>query len=96
MKVVSSFEIPEEVAKELSELLTKQGIRERLLSSLVGTEKYEEVENDLVDLIQRIDAIKNLITSEYVPEQYRYDWYTWNYDGWTISKNTLYIYSEND
>ena len=48
-KVIDSFEIPEDLAKELSELLTKQTIRERILLQLVTEpEKFEEVEKTLI------------------------------------------------
>jgi hypothetical protein len=90
--VVGSFEIPEELAKELSTLITKQGIRERLLATLVGEEKYDEVEESLIELIQRIDVIKNKITEEYVPEEFRSEDYVWNYDGYEIAGRKVVIY----
>ncbi len=90
-----TFEIPEEVAKELSELLTKQSIREHLLlNTLNDKEKYDEVERQLIPIIQKIDAIKNKITNEFVPKQYNSEKYMWNYDGYEISKNILQIYEE--
>ena len=90
-----TFEIPEEVAKELSELLTKQSIREHLLlNTLNDKEKYDEVERQLIPIIQKIDAIKNKITNEFVPTQYNSEKYMWNYDGYEISKNVLQIYEE--
>jgi len=90
-----TFEIPEEVAKELSELLTKQSIREHLLlNTLNDKEKYDEVERQLIPIIQKIDAIKNKITNEFVPSQYNSEKYMWNYDGYEISKNILQIYEE--
>ena len=70
--IINSFEIPEELAKELSDLLTKQTIRERLLLQLVDNPvKYEQVESMLLPITSKIEAIKFKITNEYVPEEYR-------------------------
>lgn len=88
-----SFEIPEELAKELSTLLAKQTIKEHLLENIISDkDKFDEVESQLVPIIQKIDAIKNKITSEYVPEQYRSEKYSWNFDGYEVSGNLLQIY----
>ena len=91
-KVVSQFEIPEALAKELSELLIKQSIRERLLATLISQpEQYEEAEKNLIPIISRIEAIKMKITSEYVPAKYQSSAYIWNYDGYEISGCTVDI-----
>ena len=83
---VGSFEIPEELAKELSELLTKQTIRERLLVQLIDEPaKYEQAEAMLVPVTAKIEAIKVKITDEYVPTEYRSAEYMWNYDGFEVA-----------
>ena len=90
--MIDTFEIPEELAKELSELMTKQSIRERMLLMLVDQPtRYEEMERMLIPIVNRIDFIKNKITSEYVPEKYRSDKYVWNYNGYDIAKNIVDI-----
>lgn len=92
-KVVGHFDIPEELAKELSELLLKQSIRERVLTQIAISqpEKFDEVEGALIPISSRIEAIKVKITKEYVPEAYRSPRYVWNYNGWEIDKNSLEI-----
>lgn len=93
--VVDYFEIPEELAKELSDLLTKQTIRERMLTQLIGEpEKYEEAEKMLIPVVSRIEAIKVKITKEYVPEKYNSIRYMWNYDGWEVDKNRVQVIEE--
>lgn len=93
-KLVASFEIPEELAKELSELLTKQTIRERLLVQLIDEPtKYEKAEAILLPVTAKIEAIKVKITNEYVPEEYRSSEYIWNYDGWEIAGSNVNIYT---
>ena len=83
--IVGSFEIPEELAKELSELLTKQTIRERLLIQLIEDPvKYEQAEAMLIPITAKIEAIKIKITNTFVPDQYRSAKYIWNYDGWEV------------
>lgn len=91
-KVISTFEIPEELAQELSKLLTTQSIRERVLVSLANEpEKYVEFEEQLIPIVQRIEHIKFIITSEYVPAEYSNENYMWNYDGWEINKNIIQV-----
>ena len=95
-KVIDYFEIPDELAKELSKLLTLQTIRERLLIQLVGDKKFEEVENSLIDVTAKIEAIKIKITKEYIPLQYNSELYIWNYDGYEVDKNKVQIIIEEE
>ena len=91
--VRGTFEIPEEIAKELSDLLARQTIKEHLLANLVSDrEKFDDVEAQLIPIIQKIDAIKSKITIEYVPDEYKNERYSWNFDGYEVSKNVLQIY----
>lgn len=90
--VVAEFTIPEELAQELSDLLVKQTIRERVLVQLVDQpEKYEEAEKLLIPITRKIEAIKVKITKEYVPEKFNSAQYMWNYDGYDISENRVQI-----
>lgn len=90
--VVSTFNIPEDLAKRLSELLTKKMIREGLLANNMSDPvKYEQAENLLVPVVSEIEAIKYKITNEYVPEKYRSEKYFWNYDGYEIDGTTVQI-----
>ena len=90
--IVGSFTIPEELAQELSDLLTKQTIRERLLIQLIDDPvKYEQAENMLVPITAKIEAIKVKITNEYVPKHYRFAKYSWNYDGWEVAGNKVMV-----
>ena len=94
--MVGSFEIPVELANELSELLTKQTIREKLLLQLIDDPvKYEQAESLLLPITSKIEAIKFKITNEYVPSHYRYSNYIWNYDGWEVAGNKVNVYSTN-
>lgn len=91
-QVVDNFEIPEDLAKELSELLVKQTIRERILLQLVADpDKFEEVEKSLVPITAKIEAIKNRITKEFVPEEYNSTKYMWNYESWEVARNKVQI-----
>ena len=93
--VIDHFEIPEELARELSELLTKQVIRERLLLQLINDpEKYEQAESNLVPITAKIEAIKLKITKEYIPDKYNSRRYVWNYNGFEIDQNRVEIIEE--
>lgn len=82
---IDTFEIPEEIGKELTNLLTTQVIREKLMTQVINEpDKYESLEKGLIPVIQRIDVLRNTITNDYVPEVYRSDKYSWNYDGYEI------------
>ena len=90
--IVGAFTIPEELAKELSDLLTKQTIRERLLVQLIEDPvKYEQAEKMLIPVTAKIEAIKVKITNEYVPEEFRSPKYVWNYDGWEVCENIVNV-----
>jgi len=90
--IVGSFTIPEELAKELSELLTKQTIRERLLLQLIEDPvQYEQTEKMLIPVTSKIEAIKVKITNEYVPEEFQSSKYVWNYDGWEVAENKVNV-----
>lgn len=93
--VIDYFEIPEDMAKELSNLLTKQTIRERLLSQLLlEPEKYQQAEEMLIPITAKIEAIKIKITKEFVPKKYNSKNYMWNYDGWEVDQNRVQIIEE--
>lgn len=91
-KIIDNFEIPYELALELSELLTRQTIRERLMMQNIGDkDRFRELEDLLVPITAKIESIKVKITEEYVPERYRYQRYSWNYDGYEVSQNVIQI-----
>lgn len=93
--VIDHFEIPDALAKELSELLTKQTIRERLLMQLVGDpEKYEQAENLLIPITAKIEAIKVKITKEFVPAKYNSRRFMWNYNSYEVDKNKVQVIEE--
>lgn len=93
MKRVTTFEIPEEIAKHLSVLLVKEKVRKELLSNLIGNKnKFEEVEQLLIEVSSEVEKIKHDITTLYVPEQYRSEEFIWDYNGFEIDKNILTIY----
>lgn len=91
-QIVGTFEIPEELAKELSALLTKQTIRMQVLTNVIDQpDKYEIAEKNLIPITRKIEAIKVKITKEYVPDKYDDPKYVWNYDGWDVSENKVQI-----
>ena len=93
--IVGSFNIPDELAKELSELLTKQTIRERILVQLVDDQvKFEQAEKMLIPITSKIEAIKIKITNEYVPNEFRSPKYVWNYDGYEVAGFTVNVLTD--
>jgi hypothetical protein len=91
-KVIDWFEIPDPLARGLSELLVKQTIRERILIQLVGEpEKYEEAEKLLIPITAKIEAIKTKITKEYIPAKYNSRKYMWNYNSYEIDENKVEV-----
>lgn len=94
-QIIDYFEIPEDLAIELSDLLIKQTIRERLLTQLINDQtKYEKAEELLIPITAKIEAIKIKITKEYIPEKYNSPKYMWNYDGWEVDENKVQIIEE--
>jgi hypothetical protein len=97
-QVLSSFEIPAPLAHELSDLLTKQTIKMNLLMQILdkpnfSKSEYDALEDTLVPITARIEAIKLKITKEYVPKEYCSPEYMWNYDGFEVAGNMVDILS---
>jgi len=76
---------------DLSDLLTKQMIRERTLVNLAGKPEYDEFEAQLIPIVNKIEAIKLRITREFVPEKYRHPDFSWNYNGAEVAGNNVEI-----
>lgn len=93
MERVTTFEIPEELAKHLSILLVKEKVRKELLSNSIGNKnKFEEVEQLVVEVSSEVEKIKYDITTLYVPEKYRSEEFVWDYNGFEIDNNIVTIY----
>lgn len=93
MERVTTFEIPEELAKHLSILLVKEKVRKELLSNSIGDKnKFEEVEQLVVEVSSEVEKIKHDITTLYVPEKYRSEEFVWDYNGFEIDNNIVTIY----
>lgn len=91
---VATFDLPEEFAKELSRCLTRSSIKRSLLTELVGVDsvKAEVIENELIVLEDQISALKDKVSKEHVPAEYRDVKYSWAYDGYAVSGVTVTIY----
>ena len=92
--VIDHFEIPEELAKRLSDVMTMVSIRMQMLERKTGDE-YDEFEKQLMKPMAEFESIKIKITREYIPDKYRSSSkYIWNYNGWETSKNLVEIIEE--
>lgn len=93
MERVTTFEVPESIAKRLSELLIKERVRKQLLAESVNDpSRFDELENLVIIIVSEIDKIKHDITTLYVPNEYRSEDYIWDYNGYEIDKNHFTIY----
>lgn len=96
MERVTTFEVPEHIAKRLSDLLIKERVRKQLLFDAVNdSSKFDELENLLIVVTAEIDKIKYDITTLYVPNDYRSDDYMWDYNGFGIDGNHFTIYKSS-
>jgi len=78
--VIDTFEIPKELADELSALLTKSSIRRSLMLEVINQPtKYEAMEELLLPVETRSMVLKQIITNQFVPEKYRSQAYTWHF-----------------
>lgn len=97
MKYINTFEIPVEMAKELSLLTGKEKIRKDLLfSSINNPETFSKVEKELITIMEQLEGLKQKITDEYVPDEYRSEEYVWVHNGWEIDKNNIGIIYASD
>lgn len=81
--LVATFEVPVELAEELSTLLIKEEVLQTSIDHLFsqGDENWTEVMDELTKVKSRINALKNKVTSDFVPDQYKDPRYVWNYEG---------------
>ena len=94
-RVIDYFEIPEDIAKELSDVMVKHSIRESILLKLVNDkEKYEAAEANLIPITARLEALKIQITRDYVPKKYNSRKFIWNYNGFDVDGNRVQIITE--
>lgn len=92
-KVIDTFEIPDELASELDNLLLEyQFISEQHMRS-TDASKLENYSKDAISLLRKINNLKFKITSEYVPLKYQSDKYSWNYEGYDVATNIVQILS---
>lgn len=92
MTVIGTFTIPEDIAKRLTELMATQVINDRILASVADQpEKYDTVILSQVKIQREFDQLKYRITEEYVPDEYRDQKYSWNYNGYDVAQNTVEI-----
>lgn len=97
MQYIDTFEIPIEIAKELSTLTGKEKIRkDLLLSSINNEEVFNRIEKELIVIMEQLECMKQKITDEYVPDKYRSEKYSWMYNGWEIDKNNVGIVNSSD
>ena len=90
--VIGVFTIPNELAMELSEVITTISIRHSLLLDLIDKPtKYDEVEKNLIQLEERKAALMNSITRDYIPDEYRFDYFTWFFAGYSVAGNECWI-----
>jgi len=93
MKFIKQIEIDHTRAEELSELLTKKSIRMEVAASCVkDPEAYDEAEKRLIPIIDAIEAIKDYITKNCIPDEYKSEKYTWIYNGILIDGYSISIY----
>lgn len=89
----ASFQIPEELGKELSDLVVRQSIYENAMVKLIADNNpCDEVEKTLMSIVKKIEIIKSKITNEYVPNEYRSERFMWNYDGYHLTGTEVKIY----
>ena len=93
--LAGKFDIPEDMAKELSELLSRKTIKEDLMINVLKNKDFDQMEAleiQLIPVVQKIEAIKNNITANHVPEEFRSDRFVWNYDGYDIDGCSISVY----
>lgn len=92
MTVIDTFTIPDDIAKRLTELMATQVINDRILASVANQpDKYDALILSQVKIQREFDQLKYRITEEYVPDEYRDQKYSWNYNGYDVAQNTVEI-----
>ena len=88
---VTTFDIPEELGKQLTKAMTLRDIRSNMLTAAIGNPGYLEMESLLVEAEQDLNRLKTIVTRDYVPAEYANERYQWNYPGFEASGTTVYI-----
>lgn len=90
--VIDTFEIPDEMAKELDQLITRVGIMKDILAANVNNQAaYDKLEAKLMPLQSRYSTIKSAITYQYVPAKYNSNDFSWVYPGYDLAGNICWI-----
>lgn len=90
---IGTFTIPEDVAKELTELMAKTDVYESLMIKAANDPgAFDVIEKKLLDTVQKYNTVKTRITDELLPDEYRNESYTWSYRGWDIDKDVLTVW----
>ena len=93
MTFVTKIKIPEDVAKELSDLINKKTVRLEVAASCIkDDEAYAIAESKLIQVTERMEFLKDVITNQFIPLEYKSEEYTWNYNGYLIDKDEISIY----
>lgn len=93
---VDTVELPEDIATSLIDNLTKYKVLLDAYVKVVDTNdlvKVGIIEDNLVAVSQNIEWTKRHITEEYIPDKYKKDMFTWEFNGAVHGDNKLSIYS---
>lgn len=90
--VIDTFEIPDEMARELDRLIIQVDImKDMLAANVIDDGRFDKLQEKLIPLQSRYTTLKNLITYQYVPSKYNSENYSWNYPGYELTGNTCWI-----
>jgi len=90
--VVDTFDIHEDMAKKLTDLMAQQAVNDRILAAVADQPtKYDTLLKQQASIQRSIDEIKFYITENCVPDKYRSDKYQWNYNGYDIAGTKVEI-----
>lgn len=92
-RTVGTFEIPDDIAQELTELMAKRDVYESLMiKSANDPAAFDVIESKLIDTVRKYDAVRNRITDDLLPDEFRNAAYTWTYRGYEIDKNVVSVW----
>lgn len=92
-RTVGTFTISDELAQQLTDLMAKRDVYESLMIKAANDPAaFEMIEGRLLDTVRKYDAVRNRITDELLPNEYRNEKYTWSYRGWEVDKNVITVW----
>ena len=90
--LVKTVPIPESIANDLTHNLTAYKVNMDAYIQVLDSDTAVKILDKLCEINQRIDTLKNMITNKWIPSEYQFDRFQWEFNGTHIDGPNINIY----